>query len=64
MTCSEDYNLKVFGQGSKQINSMGSDVDSSLDLLSCWELYLYLDIMRILYSIVTVNKGLVQIEDY
>lgn len=64
MTCSEDNNLKIFGQGSKQVDNMRTNIDSSLNFLSCWKFDLYLNITRRVNCIVAMYKGFIQVKDY
>ena len=46
VTSREDYYFEVFGKGSKDLNCVWTDVDASLDFLSCGKFYCNLNVMR------------------
>lgn len=63
VTGCEDNYFKILAQFSKAFDCVRSNIYASLDASLVWELYLDSHIMGHLQRLVTVDQGLVQVED-
>lgn len=63
MTGCEHYDLTNLRQLFQQFMGMRTDINSSINFLACWELYLQTDVIGHVCSLITMNECLVEVQD-
>lgn len=64
MTSCKYNNLTNLRKFLQKLLGIRPDVNSSINILPCWEFYLYLDIIGVIKAIIAMYQSFIQIQNY